>query len=103
MRNNNQQRDQQQARQAEAIALAITDPEDPDYKRSLRIECRKIEKQIADEEKATAMYNDERLRTNYFWLIAKKELEDKQAELRNKEREIQDFNEKHQIETKIYK
>lgn len=46
---------------------------------------------------------DERLRINYFWLIAKKELEDKQAELRNKQRELQDLSEKHEIEKKIYK
>ena len=35
--------------------------------------------------------------------FTKKELEDKQAELRNKEREHQDLEEKHQIEIKIYK
>jgi hypothetical protein len=39
----------------------------------------------------------------YFWLVGKKELEDKQAELRNKEREFQDLQEKHNIEIKIYK
>lgn len=49
------------------------------------------------------MYNDERLRINYFWLVGKKELEDKQAELRNKEREYADLEEKHQIEIKIWK
>jgi SHS2 domain-containing protein len=35
--------------------------------------------------------------------VGKKEHEDKQAELRNKERELQDLSEKHQIEIKIYK
>jgi hypothetical protein len=54
-----------------------------------------IEKMIKNEEKLTGLYNDERLRINYFWLISKKELEDKQAELRNKERELQDLSEKH--------
>ena len=39
------------------------------------------------EEDLIGLYNDERLRINYFWLVGKKELEDKQAELRNKERE----------------
>ena len=28
---------------------------------------------------------------NYFWLISKKELEDRQADLRNKERELHDL------------
>lgn len=49
------------------------------------------------------MYQDERQRVNYFWIVAKKELEDKQADLRNKEREMQDLDEKHQIEIKVYK
>jgi growth arrest-specific protein 8 len=35
-------------------------------------------------------------------MVGKKELEDKEAELRNKEREYQDLREKHQIEIKIY-
>jgi len=48
------------------------------------------------------MYNDERIRISYFWMVGKKELEDKEAELRNKEREYQDLKEKHQIEIKIY-
>lgn len=50
---------------------------------------------INNETKMTGLFNDERLRINYFWLISKKELEDKQAELRNKDREFQDLNEKH--------
>lgn len=34
---------------------------------------------------------------NYFWIVEKKNLEDKRAELRNKERELQDIEEKHQV------
>ena len=41
------------------------------------------------------MYNDERIRISYFWMVGKKELEDKEAELRNKQREYQDLKEKH--------
>ena len=68
-------------------ANAIDDNFDEDYKQSLRWECRKLEKAIKREEDLTGLYNDERLRVNYFWLVGKKELEDKQAELRNKNRE----------------
>jgi hypothetical protein len=32
---------------------------------------------INNETKMTGLFNDERLRINYFWLISKKELEDK--------------------------
>lgn len=40
---------------------------------------------------------------SYFWIIEKKRLEDKKAELRNKDRELQDLEEKHQVIIKIYK
>jgi len=74
--------------EAAARANAVDDIQDEDYKKSLRIECRILESQIEKEDNLTGLYNDERLRINYFWLVGKKELEDKQAELRNKEREF---------------
>ena len=89
--------------EAEARADAVDDIYDEDFKKALRLECRNLEKLIKKEEDLIGLYNDERLRINYFWLVGKKELEDKQAELRNKEREFQDLEEKHTIEIKIYK
>jgi hypothetical protein len=38
----------------------------------------------------------------YFWMIGKKEVEDVEAKLRNKERECVDLKEKHEMEKKIY-
>ena len=58
-------------------ANAVDDNFDEDYKKSLRLECRSLEKAIKREEDLTGLYNDERLRVNYFWLVGKKELEDK--------------------------
>ena len=81
--------------EAKAKADAVEDIFDADYKKMLRVECRNLEKLIKKEEDLIGLYNDERLRINYFWLVGKKELEDKQAELRNKEREHQDLEEKH--------
>jgi len=89
--------------EAKARADAVDDIYDDEFKKTLRIECRKLEDMIKKEEGQIAHHNDERLRINYFWLVGKKELEDKQAELRNKEREFQDLEEKHKIEIKIYK
>ena len=89
--------------EAKAKADAVDDIDDEDYKKSLRKECRVLEDQIRKEEDLAGLYQDERQRVNYFWIVAKKELEDKQAEQRNKERELQDLSEKHQIEIKIYK
>lgn len=88
---------------AAAGADAVDDIGDPETKKAMRIEIRKLRDEINKQENFTGLYNDERLRINYFWLVAKKELEDKQAELRNKEREFQDLNEKHEITIKIYK
>lgn len=89
--------------EAKARADAVDDIHDDEFKKTLRIEARNLEKLIKKEEDLIGLYNDERLRINYFWLVGKKELEDKQAELRNKEREFQDLEEKHKIEIKIYK
>ena len=83
--------------------MAVDDNYDLDYKISLRWECRRLVKAIEREEDRTGLYNDERLRVNYFWLVGKKELEDKQAELRNKNREYQDLEEKNSITIKIWK
>lgn len=88
---------------AAGAQAAQDDIYDEDYKKSLRLECLKLEEMIEKEEMLQGLYGDERLRINYFWLVGKKELEDKQAELRNKEREFQDLEEKHQIAIKIYK
>ena len=84
-------------------ANAVDDNYDADYKLSLRWECRRLVKAIEREEDLTGLYNDERLRVNYFWLVGKKELEDKQAELRNKNREHQDLEEKNSITIKIWR
>ena len=83
-------------------ANAVDDVVDDELKKSLRMECRELEKRIEQEDKLGFMYNDERIRVSYFWMVGKKELEDVDAQLRNKDREIQDLKEKHQIEVKIY-
>ena len=38
---------------------------------------------------------------NAFWEITKKDLEDKRAELRNKDREIEEMEERQQVEIKV--
>lgn len=44
----------------------------------------------------------EREKINYFWIVEKKTLTEKQADLRNKEREHQDLEERQQIELKMF-
>lgn len=48
-------------------------------------------------------FQQQREKLNYFWIVEKKKLEDKRVELRNKDREMQDLEEQHQVEIKIYK
>ncbi len=38
---------------------------------------------------------------NSFWEITKKELDDKKAEARNKDREMEEMEERHQVEIKV--
>jgi growth arrest-specific protein 8 len=38
---------------------------------------------------------------NAFWEITKKELDDKRADLRNKDREMEELEERHQVEIKV--
>lgn len=48
-------------------------------------------------------FQQQKEKLNYFWIVEKKTLEDKKSELRNKDRELQDLEEKHQVEIKVYK
>lgn len=89
--------------QAREAAQAVNDIDDEEYKKTIRKECREVENLIRKEEDLAGMYQDERQRVNYFWIVSKKECDDKLAELRNKQREYQDLMEKNEIEVKIYK
>jgi len=53
------------------------------------------------EEQAFNEFQQQREKLNYFWIVEKKTFEDRKAELRNKERERQDLEEKHQVEIKV--
>lgn len=70
---------------------------------SLKTEADRLFKLTQKEEHDFNEFQQQREKLNYFWIVEKKRLEDKRAELRNKERELQDLEEKHQVEIKIYK
>merc|ERR1712196_110956 len=53
-------------------------------------------------EKLYNQFLQEREKINYFWIVEKKTLSERQAELRNKERELQDLEERQQIELKMF-
>jgi hypothetical protein len=83
---------------AAAAAEGIEDTMAPEDMALLRLEVKRLEREVLREDRLAAQFNDEKLRHNYFWLISKKELEDRQADLRNKDRELHDLQERHQIE-----
>lgn len=64
--------------------------------KNLKAEADRLHKQSKKEEHDFNEFQQQREKLNYFWIVEKKKLEDKRAELRNKERELQDLEEKHQ-------
>ena len=77
-------------------------PDTAEHK-ALHDEAVRLHKAMAKEEHDFNEFQQQREKLNYFWIVEKKKLEDKRAELRNKDRELQDVEEKHQVEIKIYK
>jgi hypothetical protein len=59
--------------------------------------------QLQKEKQLRNYFQLERDRINNFWEITKKELETLKAELRNKDREMEELEERHQVELKVYK
>ncbi len=71
--------------------------------KQLKAEADRLHKLTKKEEHDFNEFQQQREKLNYFWIVEKKKLEDKRVELRNKDRELQDLEEKHQVEIKIYK
>lgn len=89
-----------------AKAAAVVDPvaDAAEAERlALAKEAKSLYQETKKEEEEYNMYQQQREKLNYFWIVEKKNLDDKKAELRNKERELQDLEEKHQVEIKVYK
>lgn len=77
--------------------------EDEQERKLLAEEAKRLFDLTKKEEAEFNEFQQQREKLNYFWIVEKKNLEDKKAELRNKERELQDLEEKHQVEIKVYK
>ncbi|CAD5124276.1 DgyrCDS12568 [Dimorphilus gyrociliatus] len=60
-------------------------------------------KQLEQEREERNYFQLERDKVNTFWEITKRQLEEKKAELRNKDREMEDAEEQYHIEIKVYK
>merc|ERR1712093_634717 len=71
-------------------------------KKQMQIQARDLRDRCEREEKDFHQFLMEREKINYFWIVEKKTLAEKQAELRNRERETQDLEERQQIELKMF-
>lgn len=62
-----------------------------------------IEDDLKKEREQRNLFQLERDKINSFWEISKTDLETLKCELRNKDREMEELEEKHQVEIKVYK
>eukprot|EP01138_Halocafeteria_seosinensis_P000034 gb/GECG01000034.1/.p1 GENE.gb/GECG01000034.1/~~gb/GECG01000034.1/.p1 ORF type:complete len:526 (+),score=119.49 gb/GECG01000034.1/:1-1578(+) len=77
--------------------------EEQQKRRALVDRCVELKQAVAREELQFNEFQQHKDKLNHFWIVAKRDLEDKKAELRNKERELEDLKEKHDVEIKVYK
>lgn len=72
-------------------------------KEQLEEHIQRLREELEREREERNYFQLERDKVNTFWEITKRQLEEKKAELRNKDREMEDSEERHQIEIKVYK
>ena len=71
-------------------------------KKAYRMECRRLEEELEEENRNTNFYEQERERVNYIWMTQKRKIEDLQADLLDKQKEREDLEAKNKIEAKLY-
>lgn len=71
-------------------------------RKDMQKEAKRLRESCVREETDFHQFLMEREKINYFWIVEKKTLTEKQADLRNKEREYQDLEERQQIELKMF-
>lgn len=63
----------------------------------------RLREEVDREREERNFFQLERDKVNTFWEITKRQLDENKATVRNKERELEDAEEKHQVEIKVYK
>ncbi|XP_014662068.1 PREDICTED: growth arrest-specific protein 8-like [Priapulus caudatus] len=63
----------------------------------------RLKEELDREREERNFFQLERDKINTFWEITKRQCDEKKAELRNKDREMEDAEERHQVEIKVYK
>lgn len=86
-----------------ASAGAAPDPAEGMTKEELMAVRLKLTEELAREREERNYFQLERDKVNTFWEITKRQLEEARAEGRNKDREMEEVDEKHAVEIKVYK
>ncbi|XP_057390106.1 dynein regulatory complex subunit 4 isoform X3 [Balaenoptera acutorostrata] len=63
----------------------------------------RVREELSREREERSYFQLERDKIHTFWEITRRQLEEKKAELRNKDREMEEAEERHQVEIKVYK
>lgn len=63
--------------------------------------CARLKEEVDREREERSFFQLERDKVKTFWDITKRQLEESKATIRNKEREIEDAEERHQVEIKV--
>ena len=73
------------------------------YFKQLEEHIGRLREELDREREERNYFQLERDKVNTFWEITKKQLDEKKAELRNRDREMEEAEERHQVEIKVYK
>uniref|UniRef100_A0A0B7ARK5 Dynein regulatory complex subunit 4 n=1 Tax=Arion vulgaris TaxID=1028688 RepID=A0A0B7ARK5_9EUPU len=90
-------------KKGKAISVVDGIPTEDMTKEQLEEHVHRLREELEREREERNYFQLERDKINTFWEITKRQLEEKKAELRNKDREMEDAEERHQIEVKVYK
>ncbi|KAM3131174.1 hypothetical protein pb186bvf_016754 [Paramecium bursaria] len=88
---------------AQNKAKQVNDAENESFKKQVREELRILDAEIKKEDQLLSLFQQDREKINYNWIIARKELDDKKSEFINKQREIEDLREGHFMTLNQYK
>ncbi|XP_072492501.1 dynein regulatory complex subunit 4 isoform X2 [Notamacropus eugenii] len=92
-------------KKGKAKATAIIDGVPPEEMNKEQVEEHivRIREELDREREERNYFQLERDKIHTFWDITRRQLEEKKAELRNKDREMEEAEERHQVEIKVYK
>uniref|UniRef100_A0A8C4WEE2 Growth arrest specific 8 n=1 Tax=Gopherus evgoodei TaxID=1825980 RepID=A0A8C4WEE2_9SAUR len=85
-----------------AVVVDAVPPEDMS-KDQLEEHIVRLREELDREREERNYFQLERDKIHTFWEITRRQLDEKKAELRNKDREMEEAEERHQVEIKVYK